>query len=535
MLSLPRTVRVYQVALLALLLVGCPAPRRADPPPPPPSPPRVETPAIPSCQTAWAQLAAADRAYQPDQDSEKTPLGNQGYRRYRERTARSKCEKEWAILLYMAADTRDLEKPALQTLRAIERAGHLLADDDVDLVVQLDLQKQPGIRRLHVMGLGDSPADSNDPSTLRSPIVEYTSDESQPPQDSLRSFLAWGIEHYPARRYMVIVWGHGLGWRPRAAKDQRVQYDPSHPLGGIAPDESERTVLDIPSLRDALRSASEEKLSGRPFDLLATDACLMQTIEVSTELADTARYFVATEAKFDYDGLPYSAILESLISSNAGPESAPHSSRCGRDDRSCVLALHLPALSMGQTGAEGITSRGPNFLLSVVELSQLRTALTPSLQTLGHALAAYLKEDPTRSVAIQQLLTVKTGVQFGASRTLPDFPGGTRDLGVFLLNLRTVVRKEASRSESPSCRAVLTAIDQAESALASSVLSLAAGSRYEEERYRGLAGLSAWLPSTPEEWSERRPFFTPAAFFRRGDTGQLSGWESFLRALYPGR
>ena len=32
----------------------------------------------------------------------------------------------------------------------------------------------------------------------------------------------------------------------------------------------------------------KKKLSGRPFDLLAT-ACLVQTVEVSTELADTAR------------------------------------------------------------------------------------------------------------------------------------------------------------------------------------------------------------------------------------------------------
>lgn len=534
MLSLPRTVRVFLVALLALSFVGCPAPRRDDDPPRP-SPARPVATGVPSCQVAWAQLPAGDRGYQPAQDSEQTPLGNQGYRRYLERTARPKCEKEWTVLLYMAADTKDLQKPALQTLRAIERAGRLAADGDADLIVQIDLQKQPGIRRLHVLGLGDSPADSDDPSSLRSPIVEYTSDESQPPQDSLRSFLAWGIDHYPSRRYMVIVWGHGLGWRPRAGKDQRAIYDPSRPLGGIAPDESERTVFDIPSLRDALRSASEEKLSGRPFDLLATDACLMQTVEVSTELADTARYFVATETKVDYDGLPYGAILESLVSPDIAPESVPHSSRCGRDDRSCVLALKLPAISMSQTGTAPGATRGPNFLLSVVELSQLRTGLSPSLQSLGQALAAYLAEDPTRSVAIQQLLTVKTGVQFGASRTLPDFPGGTRDLGVFLLNLRTVVRKEASRSESPSCRAVLSAIDQSESALASSVLSLAAGNRYEEERFRGLAGISAWLPSTPEEWTERRPFFAPSLFYRRSDTGLLSGWESFLSALYAGR
>ena len=92
----------------------------------------------------------------------------------------------------------------------------------------------------------------------------------------------------------------------------------------------------------------------------------------------------------------------------------------------------------------------------------------------------------------------------------------------------------AGRTSYESC-AVLSAIDQSESALASSVLSLAAGNRYEEERFRGLAGISAWLPSTPEEWTERRPFFAPSLFYRRSDTGLLSGWESFLSALYAGR
>jgi hypothetical protein len=104
------------------------------------------------------------------------------------------------------------------------------------------------------------------------------------------------------------------------------------------------------------------------------------------------------------------------------------------------------------------------------------------------------------------------------------------DLGIFLLNLRTIIRRESERSDGPNSRAVLTAIEQAESALTASILSLAAGTRYDEERYRGLAGLSTWLPSTDEEWNSRRDFFAPALFFRPAST--TSSWEGWLAALF---
>jgi hypothetical protein len=434
----------------------------------------------------------------------------------------------------MAADAKDLQRPALQTLRSLERSG-LAADADVDLLAQLDVLSQPGIRRLHMLGLGEGSSDggSDDPAQLRSPIVEYQPDETTLPHDSLTDFLRWGLRNYPARRYMVVVWGHGLGWRPRSSWANRAAYDPANPLGGIALDESQLTVLDIPGLHDALRTVSTEKLGGRAFDVLASDACLMQSVEVTTELADTARFFIGTEAKFDYEGLPYPAIVEMLNGRSGTHAPDSPSSRCAAGDSACTLALRLPTLSLRPAATVQGTAaaqRGPNFVLSVVDLPLLASSLVPSLQSLGQALQGYLREDPTRAVAIQNLLSVRTGVQIGRSRAIPDFPGGTRDLGIFLLNLRTVIRREAERSDGPNSRAVLSAIDQAESALTTCILSLATGTRYDEERYRGLAGLSAWLPGTEDEWIQRREFFAPARFFRPASAS--GGWEGWLAALF---
>ena len=130
------------------------------------------------------------------------------------------------------------------------------------------------------------------------------------------------------------------------------------------------------------------------------------------------------------------------------------------------------------------------------------------------------------------LLTGRSGRQVGHSKAIPDFPGGTRDLGVWLLNLRSVLRQEAERNQGQSYRSVLAAIEQTETAVMRSVLSLAAGSRYDEERYRGLAGLATWLPSSAEEWTSQRAFFSSARFFRPSPAQLTSSWEGWLAALF---
>jgi hypothetical protein len=124
-------------------------------------------------------------------------------------------------------------------------------------------------------------------SDIESPVVGREEDETLPPGESLRRFLAWGVASYPSSHYLVIVWGHGFGWHPARGRDSGSGLSDRRLLtGGIAWDQSQGTVLDIPSLRAALDSVSREHLGGRPFDVYASDACLMQSLEVATELAD---------------------------------------------------------------------------------------------------------------------------------------------------------------------------------------------------------------------------------------------------------
>ena len=50
------------------------------------------------------------------------------------------------------------------------------------------------------------------------PTVEGRQIENIPEQNtgdpsSLRDFIVWGIENYPAENYVVILWNHGTGWK----------------------------------------------------------------------------------------------------------------------------------------------------------------------------------------------------------------------------------------------------------------------------------------------------------------------------------
>lgn len=477
-----------------------------------------------SCRVAWSALPEAARSYRFDSDEKRTAKGNQGYRDYANRIDRASCEKEWSVLLYMAADAPDLVGPALSTLRRLEQgtsSSSSVSGQDIDVIAQLDLFRPAGIRRLHLFRAPPAPqgtpeADKQDPAGLRSPIAEWLDEETIPPAESLSRFLIWSIKHYPARRYMVVVWGHGLGFE------------------GIAVDRSQRTILDLPSARSALLKASRDALAGRPFDLILADACLMQSIEVAAELSGAARFFVGSESKFDYQGLPYTELLSEL--GRPLPLSAEYS-RCTPSDVACAFAAELP-----ERVRSAIENRLPtaaelreDFILSAVDLHAVTSELQPAMHRLGASLTSYLREDPMRSIALLELLSIKTGLD-AANGVVPDFLGGTRDIGVFLFRLRGAARREAERSPSgPSerVRRLLAEIDRTQAALTRATLGLFAGSRYSSERFAGLSGMSVWLPRSQRDYAERSPLFATSLFYRESGAAALSPhWQEWLGQLF---
>lgn len=79
--------------------------------------------------------------------------------------------------------------------------------------------------------------------------------------ETLSDFIKWGANNYPAEKYILFVADHGFAW-------QGISLDAT----------SDDNYMFLPELKQAILN------SGITFDLIALDACLMQTIEVAYEL-----------------------------------------------------------------------------------------------------------------------------------------------------------------------------------------------------------------------------------------------------------
>lgn len=128
----------------------------------------------------------------------------------------------------------------------------------------------------------------------------------------------------PARRYMLILSGHGSG-----------------AVGDFLNDSSLKTSLSIPQLARILGEAREAHLRGKgPIEqldgperiaILGMDSCLMSNAEVCYEVRDHADYLVGSEGWVANAGWPYHRVLEACL--QPGSDSA--------DDRAESVAKRL--------------------------------------------------------------------------------------------------------------------------------------------------------------------------------------------------
>jgi len=151
------------------------------------------------------------------------------------------------------------------------------------------------------------------------------------------------MQNYPARRYALVLWNHGTGWKEddiyhvahsagiRASVRGR-SIDPlvrgfaerakRPPLfaptiksilaRGIAYDDTSSDFLDNAEMQQAIQSAlgvaHVEKLA-----LLGFDACLMNMLEVAYQLRDVAQFVVGSQETEPGRGWPYGAIMAELV------------------------------------------------------------------------------------------------------------------------------------------------------------------------------------------------------------------------------
>jgi len=104
--------------------------------------------------------------------------------------------------------------------------------------------------------------------------------------DTLRDFMLFCIENYPAEKYGLIMWDHGGG-----------------SIAGFGHDEKfNNSSLTLPDMRQAFE---EVGLRDNKLEFLGFDACLMATVEMAVLAADYARVLVASEDLEPGEGWDY--------------------------------------------------------------------------------------------------------------------------------------------------------------------------------------------------------------------------------------
>lgn len=171
-------------------------------------------------------------------------------------------EKDWTLLMYVVGT--DIVEDAIRDIGEMQAAGNT---DNINIV--------------GLLGGADLDGWREPTASLFEDGEEYAVDfEAKDPfmvsVDNLTDFIDWGIENYPAKKYMIMFYNHGMairGWGWENVIDDQ---------------------FNIIDLKTGIENTNFIQ-SGNKFELMGFDACLMGCIEAQSSFQDLAHYYIASE------------------------------------------------------------------------------------------------------------------------------------------------------------------------------------------------------------------------------------------------
>lgn len=132
-------------------------------------------------------------------------------------------------------------------------------------------------------------------------LVEELPSASMGDAQTLRDFLSFAKENYPAKHTAVVLWNHGGGSVAGVAFDQLYNME----------------SLTLSDLYSAFYDVFGEDPQNQPVDIIGFDACLMATVDVAFTFSDIAKYLVASQELEPGNGWLYSGWV-GAIAQNPG-------------------------------------------------------------------------------------------------------------------------------------------------------------------------------------------------------------------------
>ena len=202
--------------------------------------------------------------------------------------ATTAADSSWTVMVYMAADVTD-PLPWEVDVNEMEAADHA---EEVSVIALVD---PPGTSNTMLLNIEHDEDLMNDDIVSeivddQGEVIRGEGDVNTGSAATLRDFIVFSATEFPADNLVLVLWGHGIGWR------------------GVCPDGTD--LLTLPELRTAMSDAKQS--IGRGIDLMVLDVCTGATVELAYEVRGLADFLVGSELSVPADGLPYMQVLQAL-------------------------------------------------------------------------------------------------------------------------------------------------------------------------------------------------------------------------------
>jgi len=215
---------------------------------------------------------------------------------------------EWTVMVYLDSDN-NLESAGIDDINEMEIAG---STSEVNIVVQVD-RIPYSVLAANNQGYADDISNGNwtntrryyitqdfDPVQINSRLESDLGELNMGDPQTLIDFANWAVSNYPAKKYLLVIWNHGGGFRSPAFTTKDIAWD----------DTSGGDRITMPELEYALSAISAQ--IGEKIDIVGMDACFMAMTEVAYQIKDYADIMVTSEESEPFDGWPYDTILGEL-------------------------------------------------------------------------------------------------------------------------------------------------------------------------------------------------------------------------------
>ncbi len=264
-------------------------------------------------------------------------------------TVTSPPRSKWTIMVYLDA-ANDLQPESILNMNQMELLGN---STDARFVVQWKQFKATspgstfdGTRRYLV----EKDAGNSVKSTL---ISDLGKNVDMGKAATMRQFVDWAKVHYPSDHTMLVMWDHGDGWKKAFVQKQ---------TRAIHSDDQFFSVMDVWDIRTAMQ--------GQHVDVVATDACEMQQVDIANEWRSFCDFLVGSEELTPGPGYVYQNCFKLFFTS---------------PDADVVSLARV--ICDKQVDDHGYMSSGEQVTQSVADLSKL-TALNSAIGNFADTLIA---------------------------------------------------------------------------------------------------------------------------------------------------